>query len=288
MRGAGPGSGLGHLFSAGRGLWHPQFGYLIWPLGLWALWAAWRQVSWRRWVGPLGAMVTIQFLFWVLATHHQSRFLTPVLVPLSMGVGRGVAAAGSGRAAGATLAAGGATVVALCLQGQVLFWSTKNGAAPQWIGGVVQAQRAAPQVNPFAALNALGPEARIYSEGFATPFYVTTPIDYHTVWDRSPLGRVLAEGGPAAVHRWLVEEGYSHVVIDWGMLRRWWDRGNYGYDPNITEPVLRSLTERQEMLQALEPWHDRPLRIYRVQPLGRRDRLVDRFESDSYRDRHGR
>ena len=65
-------------------------------------------------------------------------------------------------------------------------------------------------------------------------WYCNRIPDYHTVWDRGPLERMLASGmGAAECVRELRTTGYSHVVVDHSMLRRW--RASGWLDAGITD-----------------------------------------------------
>src|SRR5207237_937107 len=106
------------------------------------------------------------------------RFLIPLLLPLCVqtGVGAGVVAHWSPKA----LTAMG--TVGLTALSFVIFLAQADGYVPRFIGAT---RFIAEEVPPYALVNRLPPGSRTYAEGFATPFYVRTPITYHTVWDRS-------------------------------------------------------------------------------------------------------
>lgn len=153
-----------------------------------------------------------------------------------------------------------AAIVLLSLLSWALYMAQAGGQAPQLIGGT---SYFAAEFTPYSTLNALPPDSRIYSEGFATPYYVLPPIRYHTWCDRSPLGAALAGGGPAGGAAWLRDNSYSHVVLDWNMLARWMSPGNYGYDPNVTLETLHRLAEEHLMLLEGQDPAD-PVLVYQV------------------------
>jgi len=239
-----PGTSLGEslsmLFSE-RGLLHAQFAYVLWPLA--AAGAALglsrreQRVVTACWCLAGAAGV----LFWLLMTHHQSRFLIPLLIPACVLIGLAAAEArpwGRWARLGVAVAA-----VAVLIGSHGLYVRHLDGRAALLIDQTAfftdaPVEPGAPPLRAEAAVNALPEGARVYAEAFATPFYVTQPMDYRTVWDASPLGEELARSGEAGALRWLREQGYTHVLIDWSMLQRWTAPDNYGYDPNVTPEIL--------------------------------------------------
>jgi 4-amino-4-deoxy-L-arabinose transferase-like glycosyltransferase len=241
--------GLGELWSSSRGLWDPWFGFVVWPLA--AIGAAAVLVSPKlRWAAAgMVVMIGVQVGFWVGLTHWQSRFLIPLLVPACVLIGLGMAEVSQrGRWAGR---------VAMGLAVAAVLWCTGVGfaayfsqpGAPLLIDGV---ERMVGDVEPARTLNRLPPASRVYAEAWATPLYVQTPLAYHTVWDASPLGAAMSKGGATGALRWLRREGFTHVVIDWSMLRLWTGPNNYGYDPRVSPSGLAEMA--QAVLQPVAGW----------------------------------
>jgi hypothetical protein len=218
------------------GFGHPQFGYLIWPTALLgAVVGLWRP-AYRRCTGLMLVAAAVQLVFWLFFTHMQSRFLIPLLLPAFVLIGLAIEGV---RPRAATIIIATALVFWLTMLDYDLY-VTAHGKAALFIDAVPLVQD---QVEPYRTINALPPHSKVYAEGFSTPLYVETPMTYHTGWDASPLGPALGRGGSAEANRWLCQEGYSHVLIDWGMLRRWMTSGNYGYDPSITLEALQTLAD---------------------------------------------
>ena len=94
---------------------------------------------------------------------------------------------------------------------------------------------------PHRTLNALPRGSRIYTEGFAVPFYVQTPLTYHTCWDASPIAPALRSGGVTEARRWLKSRGFTHVLIDMAMIDLWLSPGNYGFD--LRREEIQALAE---------------------------------------------
>jgi hypothetical protein len=91
------------------------------------------------------------------------------------------------------------------------------------------------EASPAFVLNEmLEPCDRVIALGECRGWYCNRIPDYHTVWDRGPLERMLASGMPAPeCVRELRTTGYSHVVVDHLMLRRW--RASGWLDAGITD-----------------------------------------------------
>ncbi len=230
------GEAIKHLFSAARGLFHTQFAWLIWPMALIGAGLACRHATRRRAALALCVVLGVQVLFWILKTHHMSRFLLPLAWSAAMLIGLGLASCSGPREmilrVGAVITIG----VALIMSWSLWVAQVEGHAALFIDAPELRSDRLAPDqpLQTFeAAANELPAGSKIYAEAYATPLYVRTPIDHRTVWDGSPLGRALAEGGHARAKQWLREQGYTHVVIDWTMLTLWLSPGNYGYDPTI-------------------------------------------------------
>lgn len=228
------------LLSSDFGLAHQQFGYLVWPAALLGAAIGLRRRAYRRYTAAVLVMTAVQLSFWLFFTHLQSRFLIPLLLPASMLIGSAIEAV---RFRGMAMGMATGLVFWLTALGYGQYY-TKDGQAALFIDGVPLYRD---WVEPYRTVNALPPGSKVYSEGFSTPFYVVTPMTYHTVWDSSPLGPALRRGGPAEAARWLRREGYSHALIDWGMLGRWMKAGNYGYDPSISPESLQALA-RDELI----------------------------------------
>jgi len=229
------------MWSSDFGLAHPQFGYLVWPAALLGVAIGLRRRSYRRYTAAVLAVAALQLFFWLFFMHLHSRFLIPLLLPASLLIGLAIEVV---RFRGMAMGIATGLVFWLTALGYGQYY-TEHGQAALFIDGVPLYRD---WVEPYRTINALPPGSKVYSEGFATPFYVVTPMTYHTVWDASPLGPALHRGGPAEAVRWLRREGYSHALIDWGMLRRWMAVGNFGYDPSISPESLQALA-RDELIR---------------------------------------
>ncbi len=243
-----------------------QFGFVIWPalLGAIGVLLKFAQPPARKLLWGLLAMLGAQILFWFFFTHHQSRFLIPLLLPAGILVGM---ALGHLRGRWVELVTG-VVILWLTAQGYRQYLSVPNiqlfiDAA--FIFREPADHNSALRMESF--INGLPLDTRIYAEGFATPLYLDKPIHYHTVWDASPLGRALrqaaadsSEKEARAAIAWLKEQGYTHFLVDYEMLDLWLKPGNYGYDPSISPNKLQDWTK-----YGLQLVHIRgPMHLYRV------------------------
>ncbi|MEX0742322.1 MAG: hypothetical protein WD079_05945, partial [Phycisphaeraceae bacterium] len=236
------------LAAIGRtALWHGQFAFVLWPLLIAAAVFAWRRTSTHRTAKLLLSVLAIQLGFWLLFTHHQSRFLVALLLPACLLIGLSWPAWRSAAAATTTFA----LALTICtVVSFTLYLTQLDGGAARYIDTLnVLRHPESPLPTPFNQINRHVPaNARIYAEAFATPYYIDRPISYRTAWDTSPLGRFIAEDRFDSAHQWLADQGYTHVVIAWDMLDIWREPGNYGYDANVDPDQLHAFAE-----QALTP-----------------------------------
>ncbi|MHC4994976.1 MAG: hypothetical protein ACYTGQ_07975 [Planctomycetota bacterium] len=255
-----------------EGFAHRQFGFIVLPIILLAIPFGAKHPTARRNVGVLAAVLAVQTLVWFLMTHQQGRFLIPLLGPGCVLVGLTFAAGVRTRdAADPALGAIGyglpALVAVATLVSLGVYLTEAEGTSAVYIDRTYLIQGPIENVDPinlYHAINALPPDARVYAEGFALPYHVNRQLDYHTVWDASPLAARLATGGPAAAHAWLHDQNYTHVVVDRGMIHLWRSPGNYGYDPRLDLQQIDALA-----LTALRPVVQLPNQtLYRVLPTG--------------------
>lgn len=213
----------------------------------------------RRAVAALAVMVAAQFAFWLLATHLQSRFLIPTLVPAAL-----LAGIGLGRLAALTQAkvvwlwsAAALFLVALLTLSSltILFNQTqriqlddgRRVAAPLWFVIDSLPGRQTPDAERGMAahpINQLPADTRTLLVADSSPLlYLDRPFVYHTAFDRSPLGEMIraAEGEPARVNALLRERGITHVWVHWSELARL--HNTYGHDRDVTADTLRALIE---------------------------------------------
>lgn len=267
-----------------RGLLHPQCAW-IFPVTAIAITALLSRKDLRRALWVLPAIVLVQLVLWVGATHIQSRFLLPLLVPACAAVGAAFFGASWTRE---WIARGGMIVVAF---------------ASVWGAGYTLMQmRAALPVSPIGvmetgadafhglslrtidwgkesrdvrvkALSALGPtpfvnqlwhegalgSGKVYLLGDSTPFYFAAPVLYHTTWDTSPIGAAIRDF-PAEPRWWtreLRDRGVTSVLINFSELERL--RRSGWYDPAVTPEAL---TPWVETLSPVRIWENLGVGLY--------------------------
>jgi len=242
------------------------FGYLVFPLAAAGLALALARRATRRIAALLLIVVATQIAFWLAVTHLQSRFAIPLLAPACIALGLGLGAAAGFNPARRLPAARRWLVLAAAapLVGWLTFLSydayaaQANGLASRFADGIDRIAR----IPQWGAINDLPPGSRVYAEGYAIPLYVRRPIDYHTVWDRSRLGRWIEQHGVAGGLGKLREAGFTHLLVEQAMLERWMSEGNYGYDPTITRRRLELIESAGLPVAARVPG---VLTLYRLQ-----------------------
>ncbi len=247
--------------------WRPQWLLLPW-LGMIGVVASLRLRAGRvPWGGiVLAVLVAANLVFWVGFTHQKSRFLVPIAAPMAIAAGvllgsvaarRTVAAAHAPHDALTRALRTGVSLLAIGMACAVPWWYATDGRAGapaaaigaedvftgEALGDELRASGAADDAwletaraaSPAFVLNEmLAPCDRVISLGESRGWYCNRIPDYHTVWDRGPLERMLASGmGAAECVRELRSTGYSHVVVDQSMLRRW--RASGWLDAGITD-----------------------------------------------------
>lgn len=255
--------------------WRPQWLLLPW-LGLIAVVVSLRPRAGRiPWGGlVLAVLVVANLVFWVGFTHQKSRFLVPIAALMaitagvllgSLAVQRAAAAARAPHDALARALRTGVSLLAIGMACAVPWWYASDGRAGapaaaigaaevftgEALGDELRAASAgddawletARAASPAFVLNEmLAPCDRVIALGECRGWYCNRIPDYHTVWDRGPLERMLAEGTPAAeCVRELRTTGYSHVVVDHSMLRRW--RASGWLDAGLTEERVRAFLD---------------------------------------------
>ncbi|MEY2712114.1 MAG: hypothetical protein RL005_336 [Planctomycetota bacterium] len=252
--------------------WRPQWLLLPW-LGLAGVAFALRPRAGRipRAALVLTVLVAANLVFWILFTHQKSRFLVPVAAPLAIAAGAMLAAIWAHRTTASDPGAGrwrrsAVGVLMLGMAAAVPWWYAGDGRAGApaaaigaegvftgaSLGDELRAAGAddaawletARAASPAFVLNEmLAPCDRVYSLGESRGWYCRRIPDYRTVWDRGPLERMLAAGAqPDECLRDLRTSGWSHVLVDASMLRRW--RASGWLDPGISDERVRAFTDR--------------------------------------------
>ncbi len=201
-----------------------------------------------RWTGVLLVILLVQLVVWLVFTHLFARFIVVALLPLAILAGRSIEglawkvgpaeAAGPPRAEPVREGPPGGRVPAALLLIVVVLGSITNlyrigrlyydhtridgrrldaYGHTNWFVSTGQW----PTAQHWGAINALPAGSRVMLVGEARTFYVLTPCDYSVVFNRHPLAEAVERIiDPAGVIGWLRENGFTHVLADWGEMGR--------------------------------------------------------------------
>ncbi|MFA9479617.1 hypothetical protein ACERK3_15115 [Phycisphaerales bacterium AB-hyl4] len=212
----------------------------------------------RRAVGAMGLVLGVQFAFWLLATHLQSRFLIPTLVPAALlaGIGFGrLAVLTQTRVAWLWPLTASVVVLLLTLSSlTTLFNQTQRVRlddgrvvpAPLWALIDSRSTDDASAVGGVGGhpINDLPTQSRTLLVADSSPLlYLERPFVYHTAFDASPLGEMIreAEGDAGRVNKKLREAGITHIWVSWSELDRL--HATYGHDRDVTRETLGELID---------------------------------------------
>ena len=190
-------------------------------------------------------MLVIQLAFWLAATHLQSRFLIPTLIPacvlIGIGFGR-VEALLAQRSAWVMPTGGTALVVVLVVVSLTTLWSQTPPVPSSTVGSRYAVHEIVDAMNIFDQhpINALPEDSKTYIVADnSSLLYLRRPIGYHSAFDANPLGEMIRhhEDVTAALR----DAGYTHVYIGWSELARL--HRTYGFDPDVTRDKLIELIQ---------------------------------------------
>ena len=246
--------GIGSDPTHGSEPWKPQWSILPW-LGIAGIFVSIGMRSKHGRSTALATMLVVQCLFWIALTHLKSRFLIPAVIPMSLAFSQGISALlarWQSQVLNATLIV--AAVLWSC-QPAFIFKDEAGGSPAIALGAaLVMSGDALPDQDraelgratfPAVALNYLLPaDARTLALGFAAPLYVRSNLIYQTTWDRGPLSRLMRiyPDDPASWMRHLVEDGFTHLIVNESMLRRWQSAG--WNDPLLTVERVQQLLQQ--------------------------------------------
>jgi hypothetical protein len=253
--------------------WIPQWLVLPW-LTLAGLILMLTDPPTRRWAVRLGVVLALQLVLWAALTHGKSRFLLPAVVPCALIIGLGADRLITGRA-GRSLCGLLLTVWSL---GSILIYAREpdgTGAPAARIGAIelitgevlepAQRRELALAGGTAAYLNWMLPQdSRVLLIGDAAPFYYRGDVTYQTTWDRGPLSVAMraAPHEPAAWIDTLASQGFTHLLVDATMLRRWQEAG--WNDELITAQRVLDAAQQHARLEMQFPGQMRQLMLYRL------------------------
>lgn len=242
--------------------WQPQWSLLGW-FALAAI-ASLLSSPQRRAVGSrLLLVLAVQLLFWLLFTHAKSRFMLPAAVPAAAAVAIAIAGgplrSGRSRGARGEIALANLALLAWCLLPAAVFLRERpiegvpapaaaTGQIAAISGELHERLRADPRLSrreraevlaaapPWTWINdsgLSGREGRVLLVGERRTFYLRRPFSAATVWERGELSR-LARSHPDGHDAWrreLASQGFTMLLVDRGMIARWWRDG--WWDPQL-------------------------------------------------------
>lgn len=213
----------------------------------------WRRTT-RFLAAAMAVTLVIQVVFWMTATHLQSRFLLPAAIPVvtltGLALGAGMASAKPlihllGRYTAVLTAA---IVTASSFS---IFYSQTIAALPPWqVTDSLPSPEQLDQMTLGTALvgdhpiNRLPTGTRTLLVADVSPLlYLRRPVDYATAFDTNPLTAIIQRVGddPAAVTLALKDAGFTHVWVHWGEVARL--QATIGLDDALAPERLRRLTE---------------------------------------------
>ncbi|MFG0285619.1 MAG: hypothetical protein ACF8R7_14470 [Phycisphaerales bacterium JB039] len=268
-----------HTLQARRGLTHPHWAAtpaLVIIFGALAFAApALRRHAALLWIGLLG-----QILAWLLFTHLQSRFLTPLLIPgaplIGLGVAAGAQALGAQRDSAPALRrwlVPAGCALALLAQSVIIllrYSAQRDGDPNAWLAlGPDAFSGAAPEITSMADQRpewligrALPPGDTIYLLGDGAPFYFLRPTIYTTTWDKSILARAIdaAPDDPGAWRAAIRSAGCRWILLNERELARLSASGFL--DPALTPDTIARLLAEDARLEAT--WPDRGQSLFRL------------------------
>jgi hypothetical protein len=208
------------------------------------------QASTRRLTIAMLLALAAQLAFWLAATHLQSRFLVPTLIP--GGVLAGVAIARIRQPAAQAVA--GATLVALLtfVLFSVFFTQSLQRAKPYALADSLAPERTGPRPPDEMLvgdhpINDLPENSRtLLVADVSRLFFLRRPIVYNHAFDPNPLGAIIRDtsGSPRGVTEALRRRGITHVWVHWSELNRL--HTTYGFDRDVTEPLLRQIASEAQ------------------------------------------
>lgn len=215
-----------------------------------------KQHNTKRTACAMALMLGLQVVFWMLATHMQSRFLLPTVLPTCVIAGLGyrrLAELTKQKSPSLAPLIGSAVVVAIVLINYTtLATQTRTVTDPDTghelpvpmsiaIDAPIVTSPTDPNAHPINRLPETSKTLMVADNSGL--LYLTRPIVYATAFDEAPLGRVIREANndPQQVNAQLHDMGITHVWVHWSELYRL--HQTYGHDPSVTLETLQPLVE---------------------------------------------
>ncbi len=205
--------------------------------------------STRRLAAALLFMLTIQVGFWLFATHMQSRFLIPTLLPACLLAGLGydrLTTLTKAKAPTIAPVIGSAVLIALIAVSYTTFASQTRTIPDPATGEPLQTPIwmavDAPLDSADHPINRLPENSKVLLVADNSGLlYLKPTIVYASAFDEAPLGKFIreADGDPQVVNKLLRGQGITHIWVHWAELDRL--HNTYGHDPDVTHATLNQL-----------------------------------------------
>lgn len=208
--------------------------------------AFWRRET-RYAAAVLAALIALQLVVWLSATHLQSRFLVPTLLPTALLVTLGFGELHRRLPPRWTWiggAVGGVVIAALAVSSGVTLHQQSRATPALLVDSFARPGTERRGLVGDHPINELPRESRTYLVADNQwLLYIDRQIVYHTPFDPSPLGAMMrdADGDASEVTRLLRERGISHVWVNRSELARLHE--TYGYDAAVTVKSIEATAE---------------------------------------------
>ncbi len=195
----------------------------------------------QRGTGMCWMMLIVATIAWLGWTHLVGRFAIVIVIPVAVILGcywntlRGKMARCLGAAAlVAVVGLNLATTIGMFTEFPYV-QIRAFGYAGLMTEGIWPVQQHVPLINEKTAAG-----ARVLMVADARHFYLGAGVDYCVVFNPNPFADAAETRSPPELIRWLREQGYGYVYIDWGEMQRL-RRSRYGFWKSIDAPLFQHL-----------------------------------------------
>ncbi len=202
------------------------------------------------------AILVVQFLTWLLATHLYARFAVPLLIPMSLLCAR-AASVWTAPPLRALFTCGILAASVLNLRAARAQFNAELTIDHEHIDIYGRTdlfyRDCLATANPATYVRScMPPDGRLLMVGEARAFYMPSKTDYCVVFNRNPFAEAVAAAqSPQDVMTWLRDHGYTHVLVSWTEMSRL--RSTYGFWPELDDALFERLESAGlERLQEFE------------------------------------
>lgn len=115
--------------------------------------------------------------------------------------------------------------------------------------------------------NANPPSGKILLIGEAKAYAFKPGVVYNTCFDDTIFDRLVKDKTPAEIREGFRKEGISDILVNWGELRRFRSKGNYGYTSDFVQPEVFEALVGLGILRPTGPgdeFPEYPIRAYKL------------------------